>query len=97
MICHKQDEMNDITVTIPFDSTKDRISAATKELVDEIYRGCLGRKPTIKDAPRFHQRTNAENTSINDQYFDGRKIGSLITTYILDIPRCITLGFKPVR
>jgi hypothetical protein len=87
--------MNDISVKIPFDSTKERIIAATKELVHEIYRVYLGRKPTKNDAPRFQQKVNAGNMSINDQYFDGKKIGSLMTTYILDIPRCITLGFKP--
>ena len=56
-----------------------------KELAVEIYRACLGRHPTKNDAPRFQQRTNADNNSINDQYFDGRKIGSFMTNYILDI------------
>ena len=89
--------MNDLSVKIPFDSTSERISAATKELETEIYRSYLGRRPTKNDAPRFHQKINGGNKCINDQYFDGTKIGSLTTTYILDMPRCIKLGFKPGR
>ena len=86
--------MNDISIQIPFDSTKERISAATKEVVSEIYRGYLGRQPTKDDTSRFQQRSNADNKSINDQYFDGRKIGSLTTIYTLDIPRCISIRFN---
>jgi hypothetical protein len=97
MTIRKQNRMKEITITIPFASTNERISAAMKEIADEIYRGCLRRKPTKNDASRFQQRTNAGNTSIKDQYFDGRKIGSLTTTYILDIPRCMTLCFNPAR
>jgi hypothetical protein len=89
--------MNDISVKIPFDSTTARISAATKELAYEIYMACLGRRPTKNDAPRFRQTTNTDDESIHDQYFDGKKIGCLMTTYMLDLPRCITLGFKPVE
>jgi hypothetical protein len=89
--------MNEISIKIPFDATKARISAAMKELAYEIYMGCLGRRPTKNDAPRFQQRTNTDDKSINDQYFDGKKIGSLMTAYILDLPRCITLGFKPMQ
>lgn len=87
--------MNDIAIQIPFDSTKERISAAMKELLSEIYRGYLGRPPTKDDASRFQQRINAGNMSINDQYFDGMKIGILMTTYTLDIPRCISIRFEP--
>jgi hypothetical protein len=86
--------MDDISIQIPFDSTIERIAAATKELVAEIYRGYLGRHPTKDEASRFQQRSNADNKSINDQYFDGRKIGSLMTTYTLDIPRCISIRFN---
>jgi hypothetical protein len=86
--------MNDISIEIPFDSTKERISAARKELVSEVYRGYLGRHPTKNDASRFQQRINADNKSINDQYFDGKKVGNLMTTYILDIPRYISIRFN---
>ena len=89
--------MNDISIQIPFDSTKERIATATKELVSEIYRGYLGRPLTKDDASRFQQRSNADNKSINDQYFDGRKIGSLRTTYTLDIPRCISIRFNQTQ
>jgi len=89
--------MTDISAKIPFDSTKERISAATKELATEIYRSCLGRHPTKKDAPRFQQRINTDDKRINDQYFDGKKIGSFVTTYVLDIPRCISIRFSPAR
>jgi hypothetical protein len=89
--------MNNISIEIPFDSTKERISAATKEVLSEIYRGYLGRPPTKDDASRFQQRINAGNMSINDQYFDGRKIGSLMITYILDIPRYISIRFNTAQ
>ena len=87
--------MNDISIQIPFDSTKERISTATKEVVSEIYRGYLGRHPTKNEASRFRQRINADNESINDQYYDDKKIGSLRLTYILDMPRCISIRFNP--
>src|ERR1700727_3466222 len=89
--------MTDISSKIPFDSTKERISAGMKELASEIYRGCLGRHATKNDAPRFQQRINTRNKSITDQYFDGRKIGSFMINYILDIPRSISIRFNPVR
>jgi len=89
--------MDDILIEIPFDSTKERIAAATKELVAEIYRGYLGRPPTKDDASRFQRRINADNKSTNDQYCDGKKIGSLMTTYTLDIPRCISIRFNPTQ
>jgi hypothetical protein len=85
----------DISTKIPFDSTKERISVATKELAFEIHRVCLGRRPTKKDAPRFMQKTNPHDKRINDQYFDGKKIGSFFTTYILDIPRAVLIKFNP--
>jgi hypothetical protein len=87
--------MTDISAKIPFDSTKERISAATKELAFEIHRVCLGRRPTKKDALRFQQKANTDDKSINDQYFDGRKIGSFFTSYILDIPRSVLIKFNP--
>jgi hypothetical protein len=89
--------MTDISAKIPFDSTKERISAATKELAFEIHRVCLGRRPTKKDAPRFRQKTNTDDKRINDQYFDGKKIGSFFTTYVLDIPRSVLIKFNPAR
>jgi hypothetical protein len=87
--------MNKISAKIPFDSTKERISAAMKELAFEIHRACLGRRPTKNDDPRFQQKANSDNKSIHDQYFDGKKIGSLMTTYILDMPRSISIRFNP--
>lgn len=87
--------MNHISAQIPFDSTKDRISSATKELAIEIYRACLGRHPTKNDAFRFQRMTNSNDTNLTDQYFDGRKIGSFMTTYVLDIPRSISINFTP--
>jgi hypothetical protein len=89
--------MTDISAKIPFDSTKERISVATKELALEIQRSCLGRRPTKKDAPRFRQKANTDDKRINDQYFDGKKIGSYMTTYILDIPRAVLIKFNPAR
>jgi hypothetical protein len=88
--------MTDISAKIPFDSTEERISVATTELAFEIHRVCLGRRPTKKDAPRFQQKTNTDDNRINDQYFDGKKIGSFFTTYILDIPRSVLITFNPV-
>jgi hypothetical protein len=87
--------MTDISAKIPFDSTKEHISVAIKELAFEIHRVCLGRRPTKKDAPRFQQKTNTHDKRINDQYFDGKKIGSFMTTYILDIPRAVLIKFNP--
>jgi hypothetical protein len=89
--------MNNLSAQIPFDSTKEHISSATKELAFEIYRACLGRKPTKNDAPRFQQKINTDDKSINDQYFDGKKIGSFVTKYVLDIPRSISIRFNAVR
>jgi hypothetical protein len=89
--------MKNISAQLPFDSTKDRISSATKELAVEVYRACLGRHPTKNDAPRFQERINTDDKSINDLYFDGKKIGSFITAYILDIPRSISIKFNPAR
>jgi hypothetical protein len=85
----------DISTKIPFDSTKERISTAIKELAFEIHRVCLGRRPTKKDSLRFQQKANTDDKRINDQYFDGKKIGSFFTTYILDIPRSVLIKFNP--
>ena len=68
-----------------------------KELASEIYRGCLGRHATKNDAPRFQQKANTDDKRINDQYFDGKKIGSFFTSYILDIPRSVLIKFNPAR
>jgi hypothetical protein len=90
-------EMTNLSAKIPFDSTKERISRATKELASELHRVCLGRRPTKIDALRFRQMTSTDDIRINDQYFDGKKIGSFFTTYILDIPRSVSIKYKPAR
>lgn len=87
--------MEKITVKIPFESTKEQILEATKELVHEIYKGYLGREPTTEDRPKFSDGLNADNASINNFYFEGKKYGSLATTYIVDGPKGISFEFTP--
>ena len=96
MINPNPTEMNHIATQIPFDSTEDRILSATKELAIEIYRACLGRHPIKNDASRFQRKINKDDKSLTDQYFDGKKVGSFVTTYVLDIPRSISIKFRPV-
>ena len=78
---------------MPFDSTPDQIKEAIKKLVREVHRNHLGREPRGEDEIVFKQTANPVNSSIKDLYFRTEKIGSLATTYILDIPRGINLDF----
>jgi hypothetical protein len=85
--------MKNISVKIPFDSTPDQTKEALGKLVREVYRNRLGRAPRGEEETAFKQTVNPDNASINDLYFQGKKIGSLATNYILDIPRAINLDF----
>jgi hypothetical protein len=89
--------MKNILLKIPFDSDKQQLSEAKKKLAYEIHKKFLGRPPIKKDTPRFEQRTNLENSSISDQYVDGKKIGHISTVYILEGHREIWLDFTPER
>jgi hypothetical protein len=85
--------MQNISVKLPFDCTQDQTRDAYRKLVREVYRAYLGRSPTGEDETHFKQTANPDNSSTNDLYFQGQKIGSLSTTYILDSPRAIKLDF----
>jgi hypothetical protein len=86
--------MKNISVKLPFDYTWDQTREAYRKLVREVYRAYLGRTPTGEDETHFKQTANPDNSSNTDLYFQGQKIGSLSTTYILDSPRSIKLDFK---
>jgi hypothetical protein len=86
--------MKNISVKLPFDSTQDQTSEAYKKLQREVFKNYLGRLPTPDDEMHFKQTVNADNSSVNDLHFQGKKIGSIATIYILDKPRVITLDFK---
>jgi hypothetical protein len=88
--------MKSISVKMPFDSAPDQTKEAFRKLIREVYKSYLGRMPTETDVTNFKKLVNADNSSINDLYFEGKKIGSLATTYILDSPRGISLDFIPV-
>ncbi|MES1217717.1 MAG: hypothetical protein ABUT20_19585 [Bacteroidota bacterium] len=88
--------MKIISVRIPFESTNAQILDASKELVYQIYKDYLGREPIKDDRNRFSERISAENSSVNDLYFDGKKYGSLATNYFLDGERGISFDFTPV-
>jgi len=85
--------MKNISVKLPFDYTQDQTRDAYRKLVREVYKTYLGRTPTGEDETHFKQTANPDNSSSNDLYFQGRKIGCLATTYILDSPRSIKLDF----
>ena len=85
--------MKEISVKISFESTTDQTNGAFTKLLDEVYRAFLGRRPTVEDLNGFALSPNVDNASINDLYFKGKRIGSFATTYILDIPRAINIGF----
>jgi hypothetical protein len=85
--------MQNISVKLPFDYTQDQTREAYRKLVREVCRAYLGRSPTEEDETQFRQIANPGNSSANDLYFQGQKIGCLSTTYILDSPRSIKLEF----
>jgi hypothetical protein len=87
--------MNPISVRIPFDSSKEEILESTKKLVSEVYKGYLGHEPTTDDIPRFIERINSQNGSVNDMYFNRKKYGTLATTFIVDSPQGISFDFTP--
>jgi hypothetical protein len=87
--------MKNISLKIPFDADKHQLLEARKKLAFEIQKKFLGRPPIKKDTPRFEQRSNLQNSSISDQYIDGKKIGHITTVYILDGYREIWLKFTP--
>lgn len=85
--------MKNISVKLPFDFTQEQTRDANRKLVREVYRAYLGRTPTGDDETHFSQTANPNNSTTNDLYFQGQKIGCLSTTYILDSPRSIKLDF----
>jgi hypothetical protein len=85
--------MKNISVKLPFDYNQDQTKEAYRKLVREVYRAYLGRTPTGEDETHFKQTANPDNSSTNDLFFQGQKIGCLSTTYILDSPRSIKLDF----
>jgi hypothetical protein len=85
--------MKNISVKLPFDSTRDQTRDAYKKLQRQALRIYLGRSPTAEDEDHFKETVNADNSSVNDLFFEGKKIGSLATTYTLDMPRGINLNF----
>jgi hypothetical protein len=89
--------MKNISVRLPFDYTQDQTREACRKLVREVYRAYLGRSPTGEDETHFKQTANPNNSSTTDLYFQGKKIGCLATTYILDSPRAIKLDFTTIQ
>jgi hypothetical protein len=89
--------MKKVSVQLPFESTREQLLEKSTSLVHEIYKDLLGREPLKEDATRFIHRINPDNSSINDIYFDNRKVGSLATTFILDGPKGISLDYEPVE
>ncbi len=85
--------MKNISVKLPFDSSQEQTREAYKKLQREAFRTYLGRTPTAQDEAHFKQTANANNSSVNDLYYHDKKIGSLATTYILEMPRVINLDF----
>jgi hypothetical protein len=87
--------MKKVSCRLPFDSTPEQTKMAFRKLVLEVYKNRLGRTPRKEDETAFKQIVNPENSSINDLYFQEKKIGNVAITYILDIPREINLEYKP--
>lgn len=86
--------MKKISINLPFGATREELLNSSQKLVHEIYKDLLGREPMKEDAPRFANRINPANNSINDIYFDNKKVGSLATTFIVDGPRGINLEYS---
>jgi hypothetical protein len=87
--------MKKLSAILPFESTKTEVSEAKKKLLYEIRKNCLGRAPAKGDEAKFVERINPNNPSIIDEYFQGAKIGSIVTTHKLDGQRHIKLEFIP--
>jgi hypothetical protein len=85
--------MKNISVKLPFDSSQEQTREAYKKLQREAFKTYLGRTPTVEDEAHFKQTPNENNSSMTDLYFNNKKIGSITTNYILDMPRGINLNF----
>jgi hypothetical protein len=86
--------MKNLSIKIPFDSTPGQTKEAFRKLMFEVHKNRLGRAPRKDDKSAFKQTDNPDNSSIKDFYFRGKKIGSVATTYTLDMPREITLDYR---
>ncbi len=89
--------MNRISKTLPFTSHNNQVARATSAFMEEIHAAYLGRDLSLSDVERFTYRLNPNYVAVVDLFCDGRKFGSLKTTFVLDHPRSITLEFSPLN
>jgi|GEM_PF-5037635 hypothetical protein len=88
--------MEKVSVHLHYDSSREELLEKSTMLVHTIYTGLLGREPNKEDAPRFEQRINPDDNSLNDIYFDNKKVGSLATNFIPNGPKGISLDYTPI-
>lgn len=84
--------MKNISKNLSFDTPKEKLDQELRRIQSAIYKDYLRHTPTREELEKFTQNTNKLN--ITDYYFDGEKIGSLSTIYMLDQPRNIVIEFR---